>query len=131
MKNTMVKKDKQKLTKENNQVPEVVYRPKIDITENDQHISIWADMPGVDKDGVDIELEGQQLTIKGCCCSEVIDKYTPCHSEYINGNYERKFTLGNAIDQGSIKASLKDGVLKLVLPKAKEAQPKKIKISTD
>jgi HSP20 family molecular chaperone IbpA len=129
MKNEMVKGDDKALAKEEKST--AVYRPKIDIVENGTCLTIWADMPGVDDKGVDIQLDGQELTIKGYFNSDVMEKYTTCHHEYRSGNYERKFTLGNSIDQGGIKASLKDGVLKLCLPKAKEAQPKRIKVSTD
>lgn len=128
MKDSMVKTEGKKGQQDSNKV--AVYKPKIDIIENEKNISIWADMPGVEKKDVDIELEGQELTLKASFNPEVIDKYTPCHSEYRSANYERKFTLGNEIDQSKIKASLKDGVLRLILTKAKEAQPKKIKINT-
>lgn len=105
------------------------YRPKVDIVEMEEALFLTADMPGVDDKGVNIELEGHELHISGTSMVEDPETMSLSHQEYRACNYERSFTLGNTIDRNAIEASMKDGVLRLKLPKAKEAKPKKIKVN--
>lgn len=107
----------------------VYYSPTVDIFETRDAITLVADLPGVDKDGLDINVEDKQLTITGLV-SEVEDRLQPVYTEYGIGGYTRSFRLGDAIDQSKINAALKDGVLTLVLPKAEALKPRKIKIQT-
>jgi len=106
----------------------LVFSPRVDIIENDEAILLTAEMPGVDETSVDIALEGQELTITGQCLPQPPKDYTETYAEYTNGNYEREFTLGDTIDRNAIKAVVKDGVLNLTLPKAKEAKPRQIAV---
>jgi HSP20 family protein len=85
-------------------------------------------MPGVDKEGVSIDLKEDQLTISGkVLFSE--EKKTVLHKEYEMGNYFRQFTLSDMIDREKIAARMVDGVLTLILPKAEKAVPKKIEVT--
>jgi HSP20 family protein len=84
-------------------------------------------MPGVPADGVDIGLEGDTLTIRGTVPQQN-GTGRVLLAEYSAGDYYRQFTVSNAIDREKIQASMKDGVLKLVLPKAGAALPKKIEV---
>ncbi len=105
-----------------------VFIPRVDITESDAQVCLVADMPGVDEQNVDIDLERNVLTIRGKCAPETPQGFTPSYREYRTGNYERAFTLSDEIDRDNIKATVKDGVLRLTLPKAEEAQPRRISV---
>lgn len=103
--------------------------PRVDIYENKDALYLIADMPGVDEKTVDIELEKNLLTITGRVENGRIADSTMMYSEYEIGDYERVFTLSDEIDRDKIVASVKNGVLRLELPKAEKVKPKKITIS--
>jgi HSP20 family molecular chaperone IbpA len=105
-----------------------VFVPRVDIRETEAAVLLVADMPGVDETSVNIDLEGSELTIKGGYLPKAPEGYTATYREYRSGNYERTFTLGDTIDRDGIKATVSNGVLRLTLPKAKEAQPKRIAV---
>ena len=107
----------------------VYYSPAVDILETDDAITLLADLPGVRNDQLDIHVEDKQLTITGLVEGPE-DRLQSVYSEYGIGGYTRSFRLGDAIDQSKISASLKDGVLNLVLPKADRVKPRKIEIAT-
>jgi HSP20 family protein len=106
----------------------VYYSPTVDIYETEEEITVFADLPGVDKEKLDINVEDNKLTITGAV-AEPEERLQPIYSEYGVGGYTRSFQLGNAIDQSKINAALNDGVLNLVLPKADTLKPRKIEIS--
>ncbi len=105
-----------------------IFVPAVDIFENKESLVLIADMPGVTNDGVEIHLEDSELTIRGKVVEEQ-ESAAPVYTEYRSGDYYRSFTLSNVIDQAKIQATMKDGVLKVVLPKAEEAKPRKITVS--
>lgn len=107
----------------------MVFTPAVDIIEHTNDIVLIADMPGVDEKSVDLTLEKNLLTIHGHVENETPDKFKLLISEYGLGDYERTFKLSDEIDRDKIHASVKDGVLKLVLPKAEKAKAKKIPIT--
>jgi len=107
----------------------VYYSPTVDIFETEEAITLLADLPGVDKDNLDINVEDRQLTITGLV-REPEERLQSVYAEYGIGGYTRSFRLGDTIDQSKIGASLKDGVLTLVLPKADQLKPRKIEIAT-
>lgn len=102
--------------------------PRVDIYETKDALFLVADMPGVDEKAVDVELEKNILTINGRAESEAIKDSSLIYSEYEVGDYERSFTLSDEIDGAKIKATVKNGVLRLELPKAEKVKPKKIQI---
>ncbi|MFO7568300.1 MAG: Hsp20/alpha crystallin family protein [Smithellaceae bacterium] len=102
--------------------------PRVDIYENKDSLFLVADMPGVDEKTVDIELEKNVLTIMGRVENGRVPDATMMYSEYEIGDYERVFTLSDEIDRDKIVASVKNGVLRLELPKAEQVKPKKIAI---
>lgn len=106
-----------------------IFVPAVDIYESENELTLLADMPGVPIDNVDIDLNDDQLTIKGTAAEED-QGGTALLKEYSVGDYYRQFTVSSAIDREKIKASMKDGVLKLVLPKAEAAKPRKIEVKT-
>ena len=107
---------------------EQVFVPLADIYETQDNIFVVADMPGVDEKSVDITLEKNVLTINGFVDVQHPDNYDLAYAEYETGHFERRFTLSNEINRDKIEATVKNGVLRLQLPKAKEAKVKKIKV---
>jgi len=103
--------------------------PRVDIYETKEAIFLIADMPGIDDKTVDVELEKNILTISGRVENGKIKDYNLVFSEYEVGDYERTFTLSDEIDRDKIKATVKQGVLRLELPKAEKVKPKKIAIN--
>ena len=107
-----------------------VFLPPADIYETRDSIVVLAEMPGVAPDGVDITLERRVLTIRGRSAANEHAGYQRVYNEYADGDYERSFTLSENIDRDRIEATLKDGVLHLVLPKAETAKARKIELKT-
>jgi len=107
-----------------------VFLPPADIYETRDNLVVLAEMPGVTEDGVDITLERRVLTIRGRSAADEHAGYQRVYSEYTAGDYERVFTLSENIDRDRIEATLKDGVLHLVLPKAETARARKIELKT-
>ncbi|HYA43354.1 MAG TPA: Hsp20/alpha crystallin family protein [Syntrophobacteraceae bacterium] len=104
-----------------------VFVPAVDIYESENSLTLVADMPGVPMENVDIDLDSDQLTIRGRAPQHE-EKGKALFKEYTYGDYYRQFTLSSDIDRERIQASMKDGVLKLVLPKAEAAKPRKITV---
>lgn len=110
--------------------PRPVFMPPADIYETKDSIVVLAEMPGVSSEGVDISLERRVLTIRGRSASQDHSGYQRVYNEYSDGDYERVFTLSENIDRDRIEATLKDGVLQLVLPKAEAAKARKIELKS-
>lgn len=108
-----------------------VFLPKVDILEKGEDIILIADMPGVDETTVDITLEKNVLSIRGEVKVDVPENMRVVYSEFGIGDYERTFTLSDEIDKDKIQATVKNGVLKLILPKAEEAKAKKIAVKAE
>jgi HSP20 family protein len=104
----------------------VYIAPPVDIFETDNALTVVVDLPGVDKDGVDIRAEDDILTIKGKA------NYSPPASilreEFSLQGYYRQFQLSDEVDQSKISAESKNGVLTITLPKAEKSKPKQIKV---
>ena len=107
-----------------------VYLPPADIYETKDSIVVLAEMPGVAADGVDISLERRVLTIRGRSAANDHSGYQRVYNEYADGDYERVFTLSENIDRDRIEATLRDGILQLVLPKAEAAKARRIELKT-
>ena len=105
-----------------------VYIPRVDIYETGDAIVLLADMPGVSDEDVDITLEKNVLSITGYVQATEREGYGLAYSEYSEGDYERTFALSDAVDRARIEATMKDGVLKLTLPKAEEVKTRKIAV---
>jgi HSP20 family protein len=105
-----------------------VYAPRADIYENEQEFVIVADMPGVNDKEIDITLEKNILTINGYVETRHPEKYTLTYAEYGVGDFQRRFALPNEIDAENISAAMKNGVLRLRLPKSTVARTRKITV---
>jgi len=104
------------------------YSPAVDILERKEEIVVLADMPGVDEQSVSVTLEKSQLMIRGSVHGEIPRDHKLTVSEYGVGDYERSFTLSNEIDREKIQASVKNGVLRLILPKSGLDKPRTIAV---
>lgn len=108
--------------------PGTSFQPPVDIFETLDELVVVADMPGVQPDGVDVDLEGDELSIEGRVSRADYEGLKPLYVEYGVGGYYRKFALGEMVDRAGIKAQLKNGVLVLKLPKAETARPRRISV---
>ncbi|HSR36672.1 MAG TPA: Hsp20/alpha crystallin family protein, partial [Desulfurivibrionaceae bacterium] len=94
----------------------------------DEAVTVLADMPGVDKEGVEVRLEDDTLTIKGTKGGNGGKGERVLLREFESGHYLRRFTMAEIIDQAKIEATMADGVLTLRLPKVEPAKPRKIAV---
>ena len=108
--------------------PGPVFVPAVDIFESEAEITLLADMPGVTSENVSIDLHENQLTVSGEVEPLTSEKEEYLLQEFETGTFHRQFTLSDRIDQNAITATVKDGVLRLVLPKAEKAKPRKIEV---
>jgi len=108
-----------------------VFVPKADIIETDGAMVLYADMPGVDEKSVDVTLEKNILTITGKVEPQEFPGHSINYAEYDVGDYERAFTISDEVDRERIQASVRNGVLKLTLFKAPQAQVRKISVRTE
>ena len=108
--------------------PGPIYTPAVDIFENDDRISVLADMPGVQAKDLKIDLRDSVLTLSAHVTGSESASETPILCEYETGTFFRQFTLSEVIDQAKIEAKLTDGVLKLELPKLERTKPRQITV---
>jgi HSP20 family molecular chaperone IbpA len=111
--------------------PGPVYTPSVDIFENDNSITVLADMPGVKAQDLKVDLRESVLTLTGRVTAPEGAKELDVLREYQTGTFIRQFTLSETIDQAKIDAKLTDGVLRLELPKVEKARPRQITVRTD
>ena len=108
--------------------PGRVFLAAVDIFETPEALTLVADMPGVANNKVTLDIKDNYLTISGEISPPMAPGETLLVQEYYTGDYQREFHLGAIIDQARIEASMKDGVLRLLLPKAEKAKPRKIEV---
>ena len=106
----------------------VTFSPDVDIYEDGEVLVLVADMPGVQKDAVDIRLENDTLTITGKTTQADYHGKERIYAEYELGDYYRSFALSEAVGQDGIQASMTDGVLTVRLPKAEKAKARRIEV---
>jgi len=108
------------------------WNPSVDVIEDQDSVVVKAEMPGMKKDDVKISVQDNVLTLKGEKKQEKEEKEADCHRiERSYGSFCRSFQLPTAVRTDKIKASYKDGVLSITLPKTEEVKPKEIPISID
>ncbi|MCX6922253.1 MAG: Hsp20/alpha crystallin family protein [Verrucomicrobia bacterium] len=101
--------------------------PEVNISETKDGYLLEAEMPGVSKDGLEVTLDGNEITLVGHRASEVV-LGTPLFRERNLADYRRVFELDPAIDTGKIAAKMDQGVLSLTLPKSERVKPRKITV---
>jgi HSP20 family protein len=109
--------------------PGLLFTPNVDIFETAKDLTLVADMPGVAPDNISIDLNEGVLSITGDVKPWEAADESDVLVEFEIGKYFRKFTLPEMIDQEKIEAKLEDGVLRLRLPKAEKARPRKITVT--
>lgn len=109
--------------------PRTAYRPPVDIVDTPNAVLLVADVPGVSENDVEISMEKNVLTILGKVEPSASEGYSPYSTEYGVGDWERSFTISSEIDRQRVEASVKDGVLRIKLPKALEASSRKIRVT--
>jgi len=124
-----VQQKKELTSKEEQTVPSRYFVPHTDIFETEEGLVVVMEIPGVDKDAVEVRLENDTLRIEGRIDYGNYEGLEPLYAEYNIGHFARAFTLSNKIDQGEISAQLADGVLTLTLKKTKGATPRRIDIN--
>ncbi len=108
------------------ELPQV--RPAADILQKDDSYYILMDMPGVDKNKLEISVDDNVLTVQGDTEYTRGEQETYVENEFSNVRYVRKFTLSDNVDKQNVQANLKNGLLRLHLPKSPETKPKRIEI---
>ena len=109
-------------------LPVRYYVPTTDILETEDALTVVMELPGVEKQAVDVSIENDVLRIEARIDPAKYEGMEPLYTEYNVGHFARSFTLSNKIDQQQISAQLEDGILTLTLKKAKEAVPRRISI---
>lgn len=108
-----------------------IFHPDVDIMERKDDIMVIADMPGVDESSVDVTLENNVLNIYGKVDWNAPDNLKLAHGEYGMGDYQRMFTLTGEVDRGRIEATVSNGVLRIILPKAEAIKTRKIAVKAE
>ena len=103
--------------------------PAIDVFEDASGITLLADMPGVPKDQLELKVEGEALLIEGSVQPRTPEGLEAIYAEVRAPRYRRSFTLSRELDTTRIEANLKDGVLRLRIPKQAHAQPRRIAVT--
>ena len=124
-----VQEKKELVSKEEKTVPARYYVPTTDIYETEDALTLVMEMPGVDKQAVDVNVENDVLRVEARIDFSKYEGLEPLYTEYNIGYFARSFNLSNKIDQQQISAQLDDGVLTLTLKKAKEALLKRIPVN--
>ena len=116
-------------TKEEQTVPARTFMPTTDIYETGDSLVVVMEMPGVQKNNIDVAVEDDILKVYGRLDFSNYTGLQPVYTEYNVGHYARSFRLSSKVDQSKITANIKDGVLQLVLPKTEQAKPRSISVS--
>jgi len=107
---------------------DAVMMPPVDVFEDTQGITLYADMPGVPKDGLTLQVEADTLTIEGALALDMPDGMEATHADVSLQRYRRIFTLSKELDSERVSAEFNQGVLKLRIPKAEHAQPRRVEV---
>jgi len=102
--------------------------PPVDVVEDESGITLFADLPGVPKDKLNLQVEADMLTIEGDVAIATPEGLEASYAEVGLPRYRRVFTLSKELDVGKVTAELANGVLKLHIPKAEHARPRRIEI---
>lgn len=106
--------------------PHVV--PPVDVFENESSITLLADLPGVSRDQLHVRVDGDTLLLEATAATAGPENMQLVYGEAQIPTYQRQFTLSRELDPSRIEAQLRDGVLRLTIPKAEEARPRRIQV---
>lgn len=102
--------------------------PPVDVVEDATGITLYADLPGVPKDRLDVRVESEALTIDAEIALSSPEGMTASHAEVQTTRYRRTFTLSKELDADAVDAEFNQGVLRIRIPKARDAQPRRIEV---
>jgi HSP20 family molecular chaperone IbpA len=102
--------------------------PPVDVFENDSGITLLADVPGASRERLSVRVDGETLLIEASASTVGPEDMEVLHGEAPYPSYRRQFTLSRELDSSKIEASVKDGVLRLTIPKLEEARPRRIEV---
>ncbi len=105
-----------------------VWRPAVDVFEDEDAILLHVDLPGLDREKLDVQLTGEELVIRGERKWVTPEGKTVLHAERPHGQFHRAFRLGLPLQHDAVKASYDDGVLTIRLPKAEVLKPRRIEV---
>lgn len=103
--------------------------PPVDIFEDESGFTVIADLPGVSRERLTVRVDGESLVIEAAAATPVEGDLTLIYGEVLNPLYRRSFTLSRELDPAKIQARLDSGVLRLSIPKAEEAKPRRIEVA--
>jgi HSP20 family protein len=103
-------------------------QPAVDIFEDELGITVQADMPGVSKDRVDIQIDKHSLTIEGYAEIPMPEGMEPMYADVSSTRYMRSFSISSELDADKVEAALKDGILTVRVPKREQFKPRKIEV---
>jgi len=106
----------------------ITLTPPVNIFEDSKAVTLVADLPGVPRDKLDIRVHDGSLTIEGESAAAAAANVRASHTEVRAPYFARRFTVSDDFDTSKIEANLKDGVLKLVIPRREQAQPRRIEV---
>lgn len=132
--NTNIAKQGTQLPQQNEQKQqdrrEMAMVPAVDVIEDASGITLLADLPGVSKEKLSVQLEPDSLTIEGDVALDMPEGMESSHADVRLPRYRRVFSLSRELDTEHTSAELKNGVLKLRIPKAAHVQPRRIEVRT-
>jgi HSP20 family molecular chaperone IbpA len=105
--------------------------PPVDVYEDAAGITLLADLPGVSRDRLTVRVDGESLVLEATASTAQPEGMQLIYGEAQFPSYRREFTLSRELDASRIEASLKDGVLRLAIPKLEEAKPRRIEVRVD
>ena len=111
------------------EAPAMTLVPAVDIFETAAGVTLWADLPGVPREKLEVNVHDSSLRIEGEAVLPMPAGLRVQHAEVRQPRYARTFTLSPDLDASGIEANLQDGVLKLTIPRRDEARPRRIEVS--
>lgn len=107
-----------------------VWRPAVDVFEDENAFTLRMDVPGADAEKLDVQLTGEELIVRGERSWAAPDDATCLHSERIYGQFQRAFKLGVPVQSDAVEADFAEGVLKIRIPKAESLKPRKVVVKS-
>ncbi len=125
----IVQRTEQEVSRPEQAGSEVLLRPAVDVYETEEGVIVKADLPGVSKESLNVQVDKEILTIEGTVSLDVPEKMEARYAEVQSSRYRHSFTLSQDLDTSRIEAELKNGVLTLTIPKREEVKPRKITVN--
>jgi HSP20 family molecular chaperone IbpA len=127
--NTLTRTQDSNITAQTAGRDEPTLLPPVDVIEDATGITLYADLPGVPKDKLQLRVEGDQLSLEGEIALALPQGVQAQHAEVSRSRYRRAFTLSKELDADKVSAEFTQGLLRVRIPKAEHAQPRRIAVS--